>query len=100
MTTTKQPPSEPERKGEGFKTAGKIAGFTVLWLILFGILAGLVGAGAVAGFVASLVHEEPIRDRAFIEERINENAITGFVYFNDGTPIGQLRSEEDRRPVT
>ena len=100
MTTTKQPPSEPERKGEGFKTAGKIAGFTVLWLILFGILAGLVGAGAVAGFVASLVHEEPIRDRTFIEERINENAITGFVYFNDGTPIGQLRSEEDRRPVT
>ncbi len=100
MTTTKQPPSEPERKGEGFKTAGKIAGFTVLWLILFGILAGLAGAGAVAGFVASLVHEEPIRDRAFIEEKINENAITGFVYFNDGAPIGQLRSEEDRRPVT
>ncbi|MFB9279900.1 transglycosylase domain-containing protein [Cohnella cellulosilytica] len=100
MTTTKQPPSEPERKGEGFKTAGKIAGFTVLWLILFGILAGLVGAGAVAGFVASLVHDEPIRDRAFIEEKINENAITGFVYFNDGAPIGQLRSEEDRRPVT
>ncbi|MFC4598809.1 transglycosylase domain-containing protein [Cohnella hongkongensis] len=100
MTTTKQPPSEPERKGEGFKTAGKIAGFTVLWLILFGILAGLVGAGAVAGFVASLVHEEPIRDRAFIEQKINENAITGFVYFNDGTPIGQMRTEEDRRPVT
>jgi len=99
MTTTKHPPSEPKRAGEGFKTAGKIAGFTVLWLILFGILAGLAGAGAVAGFVASLVHDDPVRDRQLIEERINENAITGFVYFNDGTPIGQLRSEEDRRPV-
>ena len=100
MTTTKQPPSEQKRPGEGWKTAGKIAGFTVLWLILFGILAGLAGAGAVAGFVASLVHDDPVRDRAFIEEKINENAITGFVYFNDGSPIGQLRSEEDRRPVT
>jgi penicillin-binding protein len=100
MTTTKHPPSEPKRKGEGFKTASKIAGFTVLWLILFGVLAGLVGAGAVTGFVASLVHDDPIRDASLIEEKINENAITGFVYFNDGTPIGQLRSEEDRRPVT
>ncbi|RKP55344.1 carboxypeptidase [Cohnella endophytica] len=99
MTNTKTPPSEPIPRGEGFKTAGKIAGFTVLWLILFGVLAGLVGAGAVTGFIASLVHDDPIRPRSLIEEKIDENAITGFVYFNDGTPIGQLRSEEDRRPV-
>ncbi|RED65880.1 transglycosylase domain-containing protein [Cohnella lupini] len=100
MSNTKQPPSAPVRKGEGFKTAGKIAGFTVLWLILFGVLAGLVGAGAVTGFIASLVSDDPIRDRSFIEEKINENAVTGFVYFNDNSPIGQLRSEEDRRPIT
>ncbi len=100
MKETKQSPPAPGRKGEGFKTAGKIAGFTVLWLILFGVLAGLVGAGAVTGYVASLVNDDPIRDRSLIEEKINENAITGFVYFNDGTPIGQLRTEEDRRPVT
>lgn len=100
MTNTKQPPSEPKRKGEGFKTAGKIAGFTVLWLVLFGLLAGLVGAGAVTGYIASLVHDDPIRNQSLIKEKINENAITGFVYFNDKTPIGQLRSEEDRRPIT
>lgn len=100
MNETKQPPATPSRKGQGFKTAGKIAGFTVLWLILFGVLAGLVGAGAVTGYIASLVHDDPIRDQIFIEEKINENAITGFVYFNDGTPVGQLRTEEDRRPVT
>ncbi|MCD9024241.1 transglycosylase domain-containing protein [Cohnella silvisoli] len=100
MNETKQPPSTPGRKGAGFRTAGKIAGFTVLWLILFGVLAGLVGAGAVTGYIASLVNDDPIRSRSLIEEKINENAITGFVYFNDGTPIGQLRSEEDRRPVT
>jgi penicillin-binding protein len=100
MNKTKQPPPTPGRKGEGFKTAGKIAGFTVLWLILFGVMAGLVGAGAVTGYIASLVQDDPIRPRSLIEEKINENAITGFVYFNDGTPIGQLRTEEDRRPVT
>lgn len=100
MTNTKQPPSDPKPKGEGFKTAGKIAGFTVLWLILFGVLAGLVGAGAVTGYIASLVEDDPIRERSLIQEKISENAITGFVYFNDGSPIGQLRSEEDRRPVT
>lgn len=100
MNETKQSLAEPSRKGQGFRTAGKIAGFTVLWLILFGVLAGLVAAGAVTGYIASLVHDDPIRDRGFIEEKINENAITGFAYFNDGTPIGQLRTEEDRRPVT
>jgi penicillin-binding protein len=99
MDNTKKSPDAP-RKGQGIKTAGKIAGFTVLWLILFGVLAGLVGAGAVTGYIASLVHDEPIRDQILIEEKINENAITGFVYFNDGTPVGQLRTEEDRRPVT
>ncbi|WP_373229882.1 transglycosylase domain-containing protein [Cohnella sp.] len=100
MNETKQPSSLSSRKGQGIKTAGKIAGFTVLWLILFGVLAGLVAAGAVTGYIASLVHDDPIRDGSFIEEKINENAITGFVYFNDGTPVGQLRTEEDRRPVT
>lgn len=100
MNKTKQAPPTSGGKGEGFKTAGKIAGFTVLWLILFGVLAGLVGAGAVTGYIASLVQDDQIRPEKLIEEKINENAITGFVYFNDGTPIGQLRTEEDRRPVT
>jgi penicillin-binding protein 1B len=100
MKETKQPPFTPLRKSEGFKTAGKIAGFTVLWLILFGVLASLVGAGTVTGYIASLVHDDPIRSRSLIEQKIDENAITGFAYFNDGAPIGQLRTEEDRRPVT
>ena len=84
----------------GLATAGTLAGLTVLWLLLFGLLAGLVAGGAVAGYVAALVKDEPVRSRAFIEQKINENAITGFVYFRDGTLIGQLRTAEDRRPVT
>lgn len=35
-----------------------------------------------------------------ILQEVDKNAITGFAYFNDGSPIGQLRTEEDRRPVT
>ncbi|WP_276352646.1 penicillin-binding protein 1A [Cohnella caldifontis] len=95
-----QNPSPPRRKGYGFIVAGKIAGFTVLWLVLFGVLAGLTAAGAVAGYVASLVKDDPVRDRQFIEQKIGENAQTGFVYFRDGSLVGQLRTEEDQRPIT
>lgn len=103
MDQSKQPaknPSPPRRKGQGFIVAGKIAGFTFLWLVLFGVLAGLTAAGAVAGYVASLVKDDPVRGRQLIEEKISENAQTGFVYFRDGSLVGQLRTEEDRRPIT
>lgn len=103
MDQSKQPAKNappPRRRGYGWIVAGKIAGFTVLWLILFGLLAGLTAAGAVAGYVASLVKDDPIRSPQYIEQKINENALTGFVYFRDGSLIGQLRTEEDRRPIT
>ncbi len=100
MSQTKQHAPPPARKGQGFATAGKIAGFTVLWLVFFCLLGGLVGAGAVTGYIASLVKDDPLRPRAEIVDKIAQNAITGYVYFNDGTPVGQLRTEEDRTPVT
>ena len=50
--------------------------------------------------MASFVKDEPVRARTEIEAKINENSMTGFVYFNDNqTPVGQLRTEEDRRIV-
>ena len=57
----------------------------------------LFAGGAVAGYVTSIVENEPVRSRALIENTVNDNAITGFAYFADGSPIG-LRTE-DRRPV-
>ncbi|WP_233567802.1 penicillin-binding protein 1A [Cohnella faecalis] len=72
----------------------------MLWLVLFGVLAGLAGAGAVTGYIAALVKDDPVRSQALIEEKINENSLTGFAYFRDNSLIGQLRTEEDRRPVT
>ncbi|TJY43284.1 carboxypeptidase [Cohnella pontilimi] len=96
--TAHLPPS-PKRTKERWAVAGKIAGFTVLWLLFFALLAGLTAAGAIAGYVASLTKDDPVRSRQMIEQKISENAQTGFVYFRDGSLIGQLRTEEDRRPV-
>ncbi|MFD1176143.1 transglycosylase domain-containing protein [Paenibacillus puldeungensis] len=73
---------------------------TLGWLVLIGFVGVLFAGGAVFGYVSSIVKDDPVRSRADIEAKINHNEMTGFAYFRDGTPIGQLRSEEDRRPVT
>ncbi|MBJ6363267.1 transglycosylase domain-containing protein [Paenibacillus sp. GCM10012307] len=90
---------KPTSGRNGWLTFGLVMWITVKWLFIFGLTAGLFAGGAVTGYVASLVKEEPLRPRSVIEEKINENVITGFAYFSDGTPIGQLRTEEDRRLV-
>ncbi|MFC4809992.1 transglycosylase domain-containing protein [Paenibacillus sp. GCM10023250] len=83
-----------------WRTFGIVTFVTIKWLFIFGLLIGLFAGAAVAGYVASFVKDEPVRSRAEIEAKIDENAVTGFVYFNDGqTPVGQLRTEEDRRLV-
>ena len=94
---------EREQSANGYsrwRTFGLVTLITVKWLFIFGLLIGLFTGGILTGYVASFVKDEPIRSRAEIEAKINENAITGFVYFNDGiTPVGQLRTEEDRRLI-
>ena len=69
------------------------------WFLLFVFLCGFMAAGVVTGYVASLVKNEPIRSAELIQQKVTENAITGYVYFNDGSLIGQLRTDEDRTPV-
>ncbi|QHT61870.1 carboxypeptidase [Paenibacillus lycopersici] len=83
-----------------WRTFGIVTLITFKWLFIFGLLIGLFATAAVAGYVASFVKDEPVRSREEMEAKINENAVTGFVYFNDGqTPVGQLRTEEDRRLI-
>ncbi|WP_127493501.1 penicillin-binding protein 1A [Paenibacillus glycanilyticus] len=89
--------SPPRRSG--WRTFGIISLMTVKWLIYFGIFIGLLTGGALTGYVASLVKDEAVRPRTLIEEKVNENSITGYVYFNDDTLVGQLRTEEDRTPI-
>jgi penicillin-binding protein len=72
---------------------------TLKWLLISGLIAGLFAGGVIFGYVTSLVKDEPIRDKQLITSEMNLNDITGFVYFNDDTVVGQLRSEVDRRIV-
>lgn len=87
------------RKSAVRKT-GYAAWITVKWLFLAGIVSGFLIGGVAFGYVSALVKDEPVRSKELILEQINENIITGFVYFNDETVVGQLRTEEDRRLAT
>lgn len=91
---------EPEKQRPPKRSIGRRIGSVLGWLFVIGLMGTLFAGGAVLGYVTSIVKDEPVRSRALIEQKINENAITGFAYFGDGSPIGQLRTEEDRRPVS
>ncbi|THF74225.1 penicillin-binding protein 1A [Cohnella fermenti] len=100
MSETNSTPKPSRRWLSAGWFAARLFIYTILWLLLFGLLSGLVAVGAAGGYIAALVKDDPIRPQSLIEEKINENSITGFVYFRDNTLVGQLRTEEDRRPVT
>ncbi|RUS48342.1 penicillin-binding protein 1A [Cohnella sp. AR92] len=100
MNETHPTPKSPGGRGSAWWLAARLFIYTILWLLLFGLLSGLVAVGAAGGYIAALVKDDPVRSQKLIEEKINENAVTGFVYFRDNTLVGQLRTEEDRRPVT
>ncbi|MFX3633372.1 MAG: transglycosylase domain-containing protein [Candidatus Pristimantibacillus sp.] len=87
--------SSPPRRS-GWRTFGVATFLTIKWVVYFGIFIGLLVGGAVTGYVSALVKEDDVRPRTLIEEKVNENSVTGFVYFNDESLVGQLRTEEDR----
>ena len=66
------------------------------WMFILGVMAVLLAGGAAAGYVASIVKDEPVRSEQMIQQQVGQNAVTGFAYFRDGAPIGQLGTEEDR----
>lgn len=69
-------------------------GSVVKWMFILGIIGVLFAGGAVAGYVASIVKDEPVRSEEMIQQQVSQNAITGFAYFRDGAPIGQLRQKK------
>lgn len=83
-------------KRSKWRTFGIVTFITVKWMVYFGIFIGLLAGGAVTGYVAALVKNEEVRPRTVIEERVGENSLTGYVYFNDDSLVGQLRTDEDR----
>lgn len=74
-------------------------GSVVKWMFILGILGVLFAGGAVTGYITSIVKDDPVRSEELIQQQVSQNAITGFAYFSDGQPIGQLRTEEDRRLI-
>lgn len=68
-------------------------------MFILGVMGVLFAGGAVGGFIASIVKDDPVRSEQMIQEKVGENVVTGFAYFRDGMPIGQLRTEEDRRLI-
>lgn len=98
MSRSKKPAQNAQKVPK--KRKGRWVWATLGWLVLLGFAGILFVGGAVFGYVSSIVKDDPVRSGADIEQKINYNEITGFAYFRDGQPIGQLRSEEDRRPVS
>jgi len=81
------------------KQTAFVAWLIVKWVIVCGLVAGFLAGGMIAGYVSALVRDEPVRSPEEMLAAINRYDQTGFVYFNDGTLIGQLRTSEDRRLV-
>lgn len=79
------------------RTTFKVTWITLKWALISAFLAGIVGGSAAFGYVSALVKKDPVRSEEAIRQQMQENAVTGFAYFNDDTVIGQLRTEEDRR---
>jgi len=96
---------EEEQKSQSrpygaFRWFSLISFLTFKWILLFLIFGGLLAGGAIAGYVAANVKDEEIRPQSYIQSKIEEYSMTGYVYFNDGTLVGQLRTDEDRIVVT
>ncbi|MDR0271038.1 transglycosylase domain-containing protein [Paenibacillus sp.] len=82
------------------RSIARTTGLVILWIFVVGLMGVLFVGGTAMGYVAYKVKDEPVRSRTLIDQKMSENAITSFAYFGDQTtPIGQIRTDEDRRPV-
>jgi len=100
MSDEQKPKPKKPKKSSSWRTFGLVSFITFKWIVYFGIFFGLLAGGALTGYVAALVKDEVIRPRTVIMDKVSQNSITGYVYFNDDTLVGQLRTEEDRMIVT
>lgn len=69
-------------------------------LLYLGAAGAMFAAGAGIGLVGALVQDQPVLGREEMIEMVTNNYQTTYAYFRDGTLIGQLRTDEDRRNVT
>lgn len=82
------------------RNIGRYTWLTFKWTFITILVCGFLAAGAIFGYTSALVKDDPVRSKEEILAKMEENAMTGFVYFNDDMELGQLRSDEDRRMAT
>src|SRR5690554_3675006 len=70
------------------------------WLLVSVVVFLFLSSGVIYGYVTSLVIDEPIRSNEEIRTAIEDNNITGYVYFDDSSLVGELQSGENRRLTT
>ncbi|GAA4717268.1 transglycosylase domain-containing protein [Brevibacillus fulvus] len=99
MQNTHSPASNSTKRKRRRYGKGRIVLAIVKLAVLLGLIGLFIAGGVVVGYVASLVKDEPVRTYAEYHQKIFSNYLTGFVYYSDGSLIGQLRAEEDRRLV-
>lgn len=88
---------QPENYKEVLLSIGKYTLLSFKWIFIIGIIAGFLGGGAAFGYVSALVKDDPVRSKESMLTQMQDDALTGFVYFRDDTVVGQIRTEEDRR---
>jgi penicillin-binding protein len=71
----------------------------IKWTFLIGIVGAIAASSLAVGYVAAIIQDEEIRSRELILKEMQLNSETGFVYFRDGTLLGELRAEEERRLI-
>jgi len=99
LPTAEQVEPAAPKKRKRLPTSARIALSVVKWTFLLGVVGAVTAGAAVTGYVSALVRDDEVRSRETILKEMQQNSETGFVYFRDGTVIGQLRTEEDRRLI-
>jgi penicillin-binding protein len=96
----KQEPSQPAGQPFPWRRLLRTAAITFGLLVYLGLAGAVFAAGAGFGLVSALVKDQPVLGREEMINLVTNNHQTTFIYFRDGTLIGQLRTDEDRKNVT
>ncbi|MBE3594254.1 MAG: transglycosylase domain-containing protein, partial [Candidatus Carbobacillus altaicus] len=92
-------PNKPSGSRRNIQTKTLIIRFMQLFFLLF-IAVFSLGVGTAFGFVTAILKDQPVISYKDIKNTLEEmNSYTSFAYFRDGTPIGKLPIEGDRRYV-
>ncbi|SDX47717.1 penicillin-binding protein [Marininema mesophilum] len=89
----------PQEKNKLPRRIWRIFARSVLVLSLLFVLFSFIGAGSVLGYLASVAKKEPIRTRQETAYQLDNLSQTSHAFFQDGSKIGPLRSDADRRSI-